>query len=109
MFVPARHTCAAYGRSTRDGGDRQNVVQSIGAGRRGASPRGVSPRITPVSHACKPGGTALAPKRRMRLTTITQLSFAAGAFVTVFGVAADARADHLDACGGLFLEVDAAV
>jgi hypothetical protein len=44
----------------------------------------------------------------MRLTAISQLSIAAAAFVTVFAAAAEARADHLDACGGLFLEVDAA-
>ena len=44
----------------------------------------------------------------MPLHAIRQLSIATAAFATVFVAAAEARADHLDACGGLFLEVDAA-
>jgi len=44
----------------------------------------------------------------MGLKVITQLSIGAAAFVTIFATSAEARADHLDACGGLFLEVEAA-
>ncbi|HET6583438.1 MAG TPA: hypothetical protein VFG69_08320 [Nannocystaceae bacterium] len=44
----------------------------------------------------------------MRLQAISQLSVAAAAFVAVISYGADARASHLDACGGLFLEADAA-
>jgi MYXO-CTERM domain-containing protein len=44
----------------------------------------------------------------MGLKAITQFSAAAAAFASIYALSTDARADHLDACGGLFLEADAA-